>query len=97
MWNIYLKMVHVQSAELEKFPVKMLNMQPKHLWERLVANPTWAKISMYVEETMMYGENFIGDDNFPGKRLIIEGHTIEVKYNIVEGVLKIINAWIANK
>ena len=69
----------------------------KHNWGKLVSSPTWAKISMYVQEVMTYGEFYTDRYGHPGKRLIIEGYTIEVRYNIVEGVLKIVDGWVANK
>ena len=68
----------------------------KHNWGKLVSSPTWAKISMYVQEVMMYGEDYF-EKGYPGKRLIIDGHTVEVRYYVVEGVLKIVDGWVANK
>lgn len=43
---------------------------------------------------MLYGEQF-ERGGFPGKRLVIGGHTVEVMYIIIDGVLKITNAWVA--
>lgn len=69
-------------------------MQVKHAWNLLVENPTWAKIYIYVEQVLLYGEELVLKNGYFGKELSINGNLVQVQYNIIDGVLKIVDAWV---
>ena len=69
-------------------------MQSKHLWSNIVNNPTWDKISIYVQKVLLYGEKVDLKHGYVGKQMIIDGNMIQVQYNIIDGTLKIVNAWV---
>ena len=69
-------------------------LQEHHVWNRLFgSNVTWEKVSSVLQKVLLYGE--LSDyKGYSTKIMEIDGQIVEVEYNIVDGVLKIVNAWI---
>lgn len=69
-------------------------LQEKHLWSRLVKNiDDWSSISKIMERVLKegieqpYGSAFI-------KTLIIDGQTVQVTYQKIDGIIRISDGWI---
>lgn len=71
-------------------------LQSHHLGSKLVGSSvTWQKIMPYIQKVLLYGQQ-AEYKGYLTKELVINGHTVEVQYNIVKGVLTIVNAWVKN-
>lgn len=69
-------------------------LQEKHLWSRLVNNADdWSSVSKIMERVLKegveqpYGSVFI-------KTLIIDGQTVQVIYQKINGVIRVSDGWI---
>ena len=71
-------------------------LQEKHLWSDLVSNPTWNSIKSIVQDVMLYGNEVILEKGQTAKELIVSGHLVQIQYNIVNGVLKVVNGWVVS-
>ena len=46
------------------------------------------------KKVLLYGEKVDLKHGYVGKQMIIDGNMIQVQYNIIDGTLKIVNAWV---
>lgn len=70
-------------------------LQEKHLWSQIVSNPNAENLKPIIQNVIQNGTQEPYYNAFKNV-LIIDGHTVEVTYTIIDGVYKISNAWIKN-
>ena len=69
-------------------------LQEHHVWNRLFgSNVTWEKVATVLQKVLLYGQQS-EYKGYPTKIMEIDGQSVEVEYNIFEGVLKVVNAWV---
>lgn len=71
--------------------------QEKHAWTRLILEPTWNEVSKLISQALLYGEEIVLKGDLFKKIFTIEGETISVTYKIVEGTIRLSDAWIVTK
>ena len=70
-------------------------MQEKHLWSQLVSTPTFESISVYLQKVLLYGEQYtLERTNMPYKEMAVDGFVVRVFYNVIDGVLTIVDAYV---
>ena len=74
-------------------------LQDKHHWHKLVPNPqdpdNWHKIAAIITQTMAYGKSEPHGSAF-ARVMGFGGEVVRVTYQIVNGVIRISNAWVQN-
>ena len=69
-------------------------MLEKHAWTRLILEPTWNEVSKLISQAFLYGEEINHGNGVFEKLFLMNGETISVTYKIVNGALRLSDAWL---
>jgi hypothetical protein len=64
-----------------------------HQWALLTKNVNWQSVQVFIQRTLLYGEN-ITIKGYPAKQYVINGYTVIVKYFLQGSKIIIEDAWV---
>lgn len=72
-------------------------MQSKHAWERVLTEATWNNVKCLINTTMQKGATTLINEQ--EKALIYEASkdNIVVRYAVIDGIIKISDAWVKTR
>jgi hypothetical protein len=92
------------TAAISRVSSQSINhiMDTKHAWDRVVTNVNWSSVQGVIQNTIQKGASTIINSTSNGGAVYeamqkVNNQTVVVRYAIIDGAIKISDAWVKTK